>query len=140
MALNQCTFIGRISKELEIKTTQGGVSVVSYDLAVDRDFKDKQGNRETDWIPCVTWRHDAEYLAKYVRKGDIIGVSGRLTPRKWTDKNGQNRTSYEIQTTNVYIVSSSKSKSSSYDNDVNDDGYSQGAGYAVIEEDGDLPF
>lgn len=136
MALNQCTFIGRISRDLEINTTQGGVSVVSYDLAVDRDFKDKRGNRETDWIPCVTWRHDAEYLAKYARKGDIIGVSGRLTPRKWTDKNGQNRISYEIQTTNVYIVSSGKPR----DTRGNDDGYDSGESYQPVEDDGELPF
>lgn len=136
MALNNCTFIGRISKELEIKTTQGGVSVISYDLAVDRDFKDKQGNKETDWIPCVTWRHDAEYLAKYAHKGDILCVRGRLTPRKWQDKDGNKRTAFEVQTDNVYIVSSSKPR----DSRGKDDGYDSGESFQPAEDDGDLPF
>ena len=134
---NNCSFVGRLSKDIELKRTQSGVSVTSFDLAVDRDFKSSDGNRETDWIPCVTWRHDAEYLSKYAHKGDLLCVSGRLTPRKWTDKNGQNRISYEVQTNNVYIVSSSKPK----DPRGNDDGYDSGESFQPVDDaDGDLPF
>ena len=131
--LNNCAFIGRLAKDIEKKTTQSGVSVTSFDLAVDRDFKDKQGNKETDWIPCVAWRHDADYLAQYAHKGDLVNVIGRLTPRKWQDKNGQNRVSYEIQVNNVYLLGSGKPKEAKAP-------VAQEPEYTPIEDDGSLPF
>lgn len=93
-----------MTKDPELKTTQNGVSVCSYDLAVKRPrVKDV-----TDFIPCVSWRQGAEYLAKYGRKGDVVAVSGALTTRAWQDKNGNKRIAYEVTAETVELVGGRK--------------------------------
>ena len=98
--MNTIGITGRLTKDPELKTTQNGVSVCSYDLAVKRPrVKDV-----TDFIPCVSWRQGAEYLAKYGRKGDVVAISGALTTRAWQDKNGNKRIAYEVTAETVELV------------------------------------
>lgn len=99
--MNVVTLIGRLTNDVELKTTQNGKSVCSYTLAVNRPkVKDV-----TDFITCVTWNQGAEYLGKYAHKGDRVGVTGVLTSRKWQDQNGNNRVSFEVVTDTVEILS-----------------------------------
>ena len=120
--LNHITIMGRLTRDPELRTTQSGVSVASFTTAVDRDFGGRDGGeRQTDFIDCVAWRQTGEFVSKYFHKGSMIVVSGRLQSRKWQDREGNNRTNWEIQADNVYF-GESRSSSGSYSRD--DNGYS----------------
>lgn len=90
--MNSCNFIGRPTSDIELKHTPGGKYVCNFDLAVKRPFT----NDTTDFFTCVAWDKKAETIAKYVSKGQLIGISGYLYSRKFQDKNGNNRTTFEI--------------------------------------------
>ena len=103
--LNQIVIMGRLGKDPELRRTQSGVAVATFNVAVDRDFKDKAtGQRATDWITCVAWRSTAEFVEKYFSKGSQVLVAGRLQMREWTDKDGNKRISAEVQAENVYFA------------------------------------
>ena len=102
--LNHIVIMGRLGKDPELRRTQSGVAVATFNVAVDRDFKDKAtGQRATDWITCVAWRSTAEFVEKYFSKGSQVLVAGRLQMRDWTDKDGNKRISAEVQAENVYF-------------------------------------
>lgn len=100
--LNRCIIAGRMVKDPELRTTQSGISVASFTLAVERDIKSKNGEKETDFIDVVAWRHTAEYVCKYISKGSMIVVSGRLQIRSWKDRDGNNRRNSDIQAEQIY--------------------------------------
>lgn len=103
--LNHIVIMGRLGKDPELRRTQSGVAVATFNVAVDRDFKDKTtGQRATDWITCVAWRSTAEFVEKYFAKGSQVLVAGRLQMREWTDKDGNKRISAEVQAENVYFA------------------------------------
>lgn len=100
--MNSINLVGRICQDIELKQTQDGIAVCNFSLAVSRpNVKDT-----TDFIPVVCWRQSAEYLAKYAGKGVRISVTGILTTRKYKDKNGNDRTGYEVVAQNVSICDS----------------------------------
>lgn len=112
--LNHITIMGRLVRDPEMRRTGSGTNVANFTLAVDRDFADKQsGQKETDFIECVAWKHTADFVGEYFTKGKMAAVSGRLQSRKWTDKNGGNRTSWEVQAENVYFAESKQSSGGS---------------------------
>lgn len=94
--LNQITVHGRLTKDPELRRTQAGIAVASATVACDRDFKNDKGEKETDFLDVVAWRGTGEFLAKYFRKGQEAIVSGRLQIRKWTDNQGNKRSTAEI--------------------------------------------
>lgn len=94
--LNNVVLMGRMVAAPELKTTPNGTSVVSFTLAVDRQFQTKGEEKKTDFLDCVAWRHNAEFIAKYFGKGDLIAISGEIQTRTFTDKNGNNRKAVEI--------------------------------------------
>ena len=103
--LNHIVIMGRLGKDPELRRTQSGVAVATFNVAVDRDFKDKAtGQRATDWITCVAWRSTAEFVEKYFSKGSQVLVAGRLQMRDWTYKDGNKRISAEVQVENVYFA------------------------------------
>lgn len=106
--LNRITFAGSIGRNPELKKTPSGISVVTLDLACERDFKDSDGNKVVDWITTVIWRNNADYVAKYAHKGDKLTVDGKLQSRKWTDKQGQTHVAWEVQAENVNIIGGGK--------------------------------
>ena len=124
--LNHIVIMGRLTRDPELRTTQSGVSVTSFTVAVDRDFGGRDGGeKQTDFIDCVAWRQTGEFVSKYFHKGSMIVVSGRLQCGKWQDRDGNNRTSWEITADNVYFGesrASSGGNSGSYSRD--DGGYS----------------
>ena len=83
MSLNVCTLTGRLVKDVELKYTGQGTAVASFTLAVDRAFKNAQGEKETDFINVVAWRKTAETLANYTGKGSLIGIVGRIQTRNY---------------------------------------------------------
>ena len=94
--MNSINLTGNICNDLEVKATQSGKSVLKFNLAVKRPFtKDT-----TDFIPVIVWDQGAEYLGKYGRKGSKVAVCGKLTTRKWQDKNGNNNKSNGIPAIN----------------------------------------
>lgn len=138
--LNKIVIMGRMTRDPELRHTQTGTPVVSFTLAVDRDFKDKQtGERATDFIDCVAWRQTAEFVSRFFTKGRMAVAEGRLQLRDWTDKEGGKRRSAEVVADSVYFGDSKK--------DGPGDGYSggeQGPGPNAFgdlaDDDGELPF
>lgn len=107
--LNHISLMGRLTRDPELRYTQSQTPVASFTLACDRDFRDKDGERPTDFIPVTAWRSTAEFVDRYFRKGDMMAVSGRLQMREWTDKDGNKRVSAEVVADNVYFGDSSRS-------------------------------
>ena len=90
--LNNVILMGRLTKDPEIRRTQSGTAAASFTIACERDFSNN-GEKETDFIDCVAWKNTADFIGKYFTKGNMIAVNGRLTTRRWQDKDGRNRKS-----------------------------------------------
>jgi len=102
--LNHIVLMGRLTKDPELRSTGTGTPVASFRLAVDRDFGNREtGEKQTDFIDVVAWRHTAEFVSRYFSKGRMAVVSGRLQSRDWTDRDGNKRTSFEVLAENVYF-------------------------------------
>lgn len=100
--LNHITIMGHLTAEPELRTTNSGVSVASFTVACERDFA-QGGQKETDFIACVAWRQTGEFVSRYFRKGSMIVVDGRLQSRKWQDRDGNKRTSWEVNADHCYF-------------------------------------
>ena len=101
--LNSISIMGRITKELELKTTQpNGHAVVSFSIATDRNYKEN-GEYPTDFFDIVAWRKTAEFICKYFGKGQLIAIDGKLQTRTFTDKNNNNRSAVEIVVDNAHF-------------------------------------
>ncbi|AKG66635.1 single-stranded DNA-binding protein [Lactobacillus helveticus] len=87
--INRVVLTGRPTKNLELRSTKSGANVCSFTLAVDRNFKSKNGEREADFISCIAWKKTAEVMSKYVKKGSVIGVDGRIQTRSYDNRDGQ---------------------------------------------------
>lgn len=101
--LNRCIVMGRMTRDPELRKTVGGKSVTSFTLAVDRDFKNQNGEKETDFIDVVAWSNIADFVCAYFGKGRMTVVEGRLQIREWTDKDGNKRRNAEIIAEHVYF-------------------------------------
>lgn len=143
--LNHIVIMGRLVKDPEIRKTQSGVSVASFTVAVDRDFKNGD-EKLTDFIDCSAWRGTADFIGKYFGKGRMIVVDGQLNSRKWTDKEGNKRVSWEVQAQNVYFADSKRNDDGGQQNVVPNydpgNGATIDAKFSVIDgDDGEeLPF
>ena len=108
--LNHIVIMGRLTRDPELRRTGTGIAVASFSVAVDRDFRGRDGGeKETDFIDCVAWRQTGEFVSKYFTKGSMIVVSGRLQIRSWTDKDGNKRRTAEVVADNVYFGESRRS-------------------------------
>lgn len=106
--LNKIIIQGRFTKDPELRRTQSGLSVTSFSLAVERDFKDGSGNKIMDFLEVVAWRQTAEFVCKYFAKGQMAIVEGSLQTRDWQDNNGNKRRAFEILANTVYFGGSKK--------------------------------
>lgn len=100
--LNKVILMGRITQELDLKQTPSGVSVLTFSIAVDRGFVKQGEERQTDFITCVAWRQQADFISKYFAKGRMIAIEGSLRTRTYDDKNGSKH--YVVE---VYVDSAS---------------------------------
>ena len=128
--LNNVSLMGRLTKEPELKQTAAQVSVATFTLAVERDFKNANGEKETDFINCVSWKNTAEFIAKYFQKGQLMVVAGRLQVRSWQD-NVTNAKKYatDVVVDNAYFCEGKKENT----NDTPKD-------FAAVVDDSNLPF
>ena len=158
--LNHIVVMGRLTRDPELRYTQSQTPVVSFSVAVDRDFANREnGERQTDFIDCVAWRSTAEFVNKYFRKGSMVVVSGRLQIRDWQDRDGNKRRSAEIVADNVYFGESRRRDDdsrdsfgggnyaansyggSSYDNNRGASAQPAPSAFAELgDDDGELPF
>lgn len=139
--LNRVIIMGRLTRDPELRRTQSGTAVASFALAVDRDFKDKEGEKKTDFIEVVAWRSTAEFVSKYFAKGRMAVVEGRLQVRDWQADDGSKRRSTEVVADNVYFGDSKGSNGGAATSQAYGGTPQSGGDYAEIsEEDGELPF
>ena len=101
--LNRITMTGRMTRDPELRTTQSNISVTSFSIANQRNYKNGNGERDTDFFDVVAWRATAEFVTKYFVKGSLVTVDGRLETRKFTDKQGNERKTVEIIADNVFF-------------------------------------
>jgi single-strand DNA-binding protein len=132
--LNNVVIMGRLTQDPELRRTQSGTAVTSFTMAVDRDFKSQSGEKETDFIDVVAWRNTGEFAAKYLAKGRMAAVEGRIQVRDWQDKDGNRRKSVEVVADNVYFADSKRDSKPQESRTVDDQEFDE------IEDDGDFPF
>ena len=149
--LNVVAIMGRLARDPELRQTTTGKNVASFRIACDRGRRDANGQSQADWLAVVAWDRTAEFVCKYFQKGSLIAIDGRLQSRSYQDKNGQNRTAVEIVAQNANFCGSKESTSPASQNaaqrtqgepDAAPPAYSQGQAddFALIEDEGDLPF
>lgn len=102
--LNRIDLLGRLTADPELRMTSGDVAVSTFTLAVERDYKSQNGQREADFITITCWRGTAEFVSRNFSKGQMMAVTGRLQNRQYTDKDGNKRTVSEIIADNVYFA------------------------------------
>ena len=129
MSLNRVILMGRLTDTPECKQTTNSVAVCSFTLAVDRNYKDRDGNKQTDFIDIVAWRSTAEFVARYFDKGMQVAVEGTLQTRSYEDRQGNKRKVAEVAADQVYFADRRR-------------GEKQGQDFEdiVLTDDGDLPF
>lgn len=113
---NNCTFIGRLTRDAELGHTQSSVAYCRFTLAVDRP-KNQNGEKVADFIPCIAWRGTAELLANYTSKGDRIAVCGSLQSGAYTDNTGKNITTYDVMVDSVELLEPKKDTEQSNETD-----------------------
>ena len=104
--MNKVQLVGRLTRDPELRTTANGVSVCSFTVAVNRRFRNPQGEYEADFINCVAWRQSAELLAKYFTKGRMVGIVGSIQTRNYDNKEGQRVYVTEVSVEEVHFVES----------------------------------
>ena len=106
--LNKTMLMGRLTHEPELKYTPSGVAVVRFSLAIQRSYVKQGEERQTDFINCVAFRSQAEFISKYFSKGSLIVVVGELQSRSWEDDNGNKRSATEVIVNEVHFAESKK--------------------------------
>lgn len=122
--MNSVQLIGRLTKDIDLRYTQSGTAVGSFNLAVERNFKNADGERETDFIRCQIWRKAAENIAKFTKKGSLVGLEGKLQTRNYENNQGQRVYVTEVVIENFSLL---ESKKDSQNNQMANDYSSQNA-------------
>ncbi|ALC83183.1 MULTISPECIES: single-stranded DNA-binding protein SsbA [Bacillus] len=112
--LNRVVLVGRLTKDPELRYTPSGAAVATFTLAVNRAFTNQQGEREADFINCVTWRRQAENVANFLKKGNLAGVDGRLQTRNYENQQGQRVFVTEVNAESVQFLEPKNSGSGGY--------------------------
>lgn len=138
--INRVVLAGRPTRDLELKSINSGTSVCSFTLAVDRNFKNKSGQREADFINCVAWGKTAKIMSQYVKKGSVIGVDGRIQTRSYNNRDGQRVYVTEVVVENFsFLGGSGKDDQVSKNNQSSNNDPFASSKQADIADD-DLPF
>ena len=131
--MNNISLVGRLTADPVLKQTPNGNDVASFTVAVER-YSSKDTEKKADFIPCVAWKGTAIFISRYFKKGQFIGLTGRLETRQFTDKEGNNRTAYEVVAQNAFFTESKAKPTAEIKADDLDD-FS-----TVADDQGDLPF
>lgn len=108
--MNKAILMGRLTKDPELKTTQGGTSFCNFTIAINRRFKNKDGEYEADFINCVSWRNTSEFISKYFGKGDMIATVGSIQTRNYENDKGEKVYITEVVVDEAYFCGSKQSK------------------------------
>ncbi|MDV3166834.1 MAG: single-stranded DNA-binding protein [Vigna little leaf phytoplasma] len=154
--INKVILVGRITKDPELSfANNGDIPLVRFTLAVNRNFSNSTGVRETDFILCVAWRRQAENLAKYITKGSLLGVEGSIRVSSYNNESGQKQFSTQVSCDSVQFLESKKDNQKfnenhsfnennfSNENNINDlknKNNLKDASINIIEDDDELPF
>ena len=122
--MNKIVIIGRLTRDPELKSTNAGTSVCNFSVAVDRTYRDKEGNRPTDFFDISVFGATAEFVAKYFKKGSSIAVSGAMESRKFVDKDGNNRIAWSLHADEVNFCGSKSENNGGSQKPSIDQGYS----------------
>ena len=136
---NKAILMGRISHNLELKTTPGGLSVLSFRIAVDRAYQAQGEERKTDFFNIVAWRSTAEFIAKYFSKGRMIMVEGELQTRQYVDKNGSTQNVVELVVSSAHFTGEKKEQAAAAAPPTSAPTHNN-ADFAETEADNDYPF
>ena len=140
--MNRVVLVGRLTRDPELRYTPAGVAVANFTVAVNRPYRNEQGEQEADFINCVVWRKPAENLANYMKKGNLIGIEGRIQTRSYEGKDGKTVYVTEVVAENIQFLESKKSgqqpKQQQRINNMNKN-LQQNAQEIDVEES-DLPF
>lgn len=134
--INNCTFMGRLVRDPELKRTGSGVAVCSFCIAVDRNYTPKDSEKVADFIDMVAWRGTGEFISKWFSKGDMIAVTGELQTRMYEDKDGNKRKAVEVVVNNASFCGK-KNENASGDENANE---ALGGGFTELPDDEPLPF
>ena len=104
--INNVSLTGRLTKDIDLRYTQSGVAVANFTLAVNRNYKDQDGNQQTDFIQCQIWRKAAENFANFTHKGSLVGIEGRIQTRNYDNQQGQKVYVTEVIVTNFSLLES----------------------------------
>lgn len=137
--MNKCIFIGRLAADPELRTTQSGVSNCNFKIAVQRRFKDNNGERQADFFTCVSWRQTAEFVTRYFHKGDMIAVEGSMQNRSYDAQDGSKRYVTELMVDNVEMCGGQARKNDNVDAFGKQTEKAFGAGFTEVDDD-ELPF
>ncbi len=122
--MNKIVIIGRLTRDPELKSTNAGTAVCNFSVAVDRTYRDKEGNRPTDFFDISVFGATAEFVAKYFKKGSSIAVSGAMESRKFVDKDGNNRIAWSLHADEVNFCGSKSENNGGSQKPSIDEGYS----------------
>lgn len=111
--INRVVLVGRLTRDPELRRTGNGTAVASFTLAIDNRLKDENGNKTTSFIPCVVWNQQAENCVRFVKKGSLVGIEGRLNQRTYQNKEGNNVQVIEVICDSVQYLDPKKQEESS---------------------------
>lgn len=137
--LNSVVLVGRLTKDPELRYTPSNQAVSTFSLAVNRNFKSQNGEREADFINCVIWRQQAENLANWAKKGALIGITGRIQTRNYENQQGQRVYVTEVVAENFQLLESQKERGNQSQGNSQPDFGRNEADPFVIDDDS-LPF
>lgn len=137
--MNKVQLIGRLTRDPELKITANGISVCSFTIAVNRRYRNPQGEYEADFINCVAWRQSAELIAKHFSKGSMIGIVGSIQTRTYDNKDGARVYITEVSVEEVHFVDSKKSSGSPTEQPAEHSGFDPGM-FPQMDEAEDLPY
>ncbi|MDY4034474.1 single-stranded DNA-binding protein [Streptococcus dysgalactiae] len=138
--INNIVLVGRMTKDAELRYTPSQVAVATFTLAVNRRFKEQNGERETDFINCVVWRQSAENLANWAKKGTLIGITGRIQTRNYENQQGQRVYVTEVVAESFQVLESRNQQSGQGNSSQNDNSQSFSNSNPMDISDDDLPF
>ena len=141
--INSIVLVGRLTKEVNLKYTPSNQAVATFTLAVNRNFKSQNGEREADFINCVIWRQQAENLANWAKKGALIGITGRIQTRSYENQQGQRVYVTEVVADNFQLLESRKDREAGHSQGYSQPDFSRQATANTSPmdiSDDDLPF
>ena len=138
--INNVVLVGRMTRNAELRYTPQNKAVATFTLAVNRNFKNQNGEREADFINCIIWNQPAENLANWAKKGTLIGVTGRIQTRNYENQQGQRVYVTEVMANNFKMLESRKDQQGGQGSYQNDGQSAFGNNQPMDISDDDLPF